>query len=74
MVILDEFTYLPTGGFIDPESVLRMLENRPDHLHIVITGRAASKKILAAADLVTEMLEIKHPLKGCFIPQEGIEF
>jgi cob(I)alamin adenosyltransferase len=74
LVVLDEFTYLLADAIIDTESVLLMLKNRPDHLHIVITGRAASEKILAASDLVTEMQAVKHPLKSRFTPQRGIEF
>ena len=74
MVILDEFTYLLAYRMIDIEPVLAILANRPVALHVVITGRGAPPSLLEAADLVTEMREVKHPLKKGVKAQKGIEF
>ena len=74
MVILDEFTYLLAYRMIDIEPVLAILTNRPVALHVVITGRGAPPSLLEAADLVTEMREVKHPLKKGVKAQKGIEF
>jgi cob(I)alamin adenosyltransferase len=44
------------------------------HLHIIVTGRNAPEKLIEAADLVTEMKEIKHPFHAGIYAQQGIEF
>ena len=74
LVILDELTYLVTYKMIDEQEILDVLTSRPDNMHIVVTGRGASKELIAAADLVTEMLEVKHPYAEGVNAQEGIEF
>jgi cob(I)alamin adenosyltransferase len=74
LLILDELTYLLTYGMLDEETVLAALAARPDTMHIVVTGRAATPGLIAAADLVTEMLDIKHPYANGVMAQEGIEF
>ena len=47
---------------------------RPEMLHIVVTGRNAKEEMIEAADLVTEMTEIKHPFRAGVKAQKGIEF
>ncbi len=74
LVVLDEFTYPLIYGMIDLPPVLETLANRPTNLHVVITGRDAPKDLLAAADLVTEMRAVKHPMEAGIKAQKGIEF
>jgi len=74
IVILDELTYLVTYKMIDEEEILAVLQSRPAGMHIVVTGRGASEKLIAAADLVTEMVDIKHPFDNGVKAQKGIEF
>ncbi len=74
MVVLDEFTYLPNYKMIDLQEALEVLGNKPDHLHLVITGRNADPALLEIADLITEMQEIKHPYKQGIKAQKGVEF
>lgn len=74
LVILDEMTYLFKYGMIDEDEVIEFLAHRPETVHIVITGRAASEKLCAAADLVTEMTAVKHPYAAGISAQKGIEF
>lgn len=74
LVVLDEFTYLLKYGMIDVEPVLDALAKRPERLHVAVTGRGAPAELVAAADLVTEMKEIKHPLKAGVKAQKGIEY
>jgi len=73
VVILDEITYCITYGWIDVEEVLEALASRPGGMHVVLTGRAAHEKLKDAADLVTEMTEIKHPFTLGVPPQKGID-
>ena len=48
--------------------------NKPEELHLVITGRDAPAELIEYADLVTEMLEVKHPYQQGIQAQAGVEF
>lgn len=74
MVILDELSYPFKYGWLSTEEVLEVLRNRPKGLHVVITGRDFPQKCIEFADLVTEMREVKHPLRKGIKAQPGIEF
>jgi cob(I)alamin adenosyltransferase len=74
MVILDELTYLITLNMIPEAEIIEALMNKPEQMHVVITGRGATEKLIDLADLVTEMIEIKHPYKSGIKAQRGIEF
>lgn len=74
LVVLDEFTYPLNYGIIAEAEVLTALDARPPGLDVLITGREASGGILAAADLVTEMREIKHPYRKGVAARRGIEY
>ncbi len=75
VVILDELTYPVIYGWLPIETVLAALAARPPKQHVIITGRDAPDALIADADLVTEMREIKHPyrLQG-MTAQKGIDF
>lgn len=72
--VLDEFTYPMTWGWVDTAEVLATLRDRPGTQHVVITGRRAPQELLDAADLVTEMTKIKHPMDAGQKGQRGIEW
>jgi len=74
LVVLDEFTYLLHYRMLEIEPCLEFLAGRNPAQHVVITGRYAPEPLIAAADLVTEMRVIKHPLKSGIKAQKGIEF
>ncbi len=74
LIILDEITYAMNYGFLDEQEVIKTLKSRPDELHVVLTGRDASKDLIEAGDMVTEMAEIKHPYKQGVEAQPGVEF
>jgi cob(I)alamin adenosyltransferase len=74
IVILDEFSYPLRYGWIPLEEVLEVLRARPHKVHVVITGRGVPQELIDAADLVTEMREVKHPFRKGVKAQPGIEF
>ncbi len=76
IVILDEFTYLLSLGWLKTEPVIEWLKaNKPPMMHLIITGRDAPQALIDYADLVSEMREIKHPFESQGIQaQAGIEF
>jgi cob(I)alamin adenosyltransferase len=72
--VLDEFTYPLKWGWVDVEQVVEVLVTRPGTQHVVITGRDAPQQLLDAADLVTEMTKVKHPMDAGRKGQRGIEW
>jgi len=74
LYVLDEFTYPMKWGWVDVDEVVATLRDRPGHQHVVITGRDAAPALIEAADLVTEMTKIKHPMDSGQKGQRGIEW
>lgn len=74
MIILDEINCVLGYNLLDLKEVLEELERKPEEMHIVLTGRDAPAGLIEAADLVTEMKEIKHPFQKGIKAQKGIEF
>ncbi len=74
LLILDEFTYPMTWGWVDVHEVVQVLAERPGYQHVVITGRNADPRLVEAADLVTEMTLVKHPMDAGQKGQKGIEW
>ncbi|GAA3490194.1 MULTISPECIES: cob(I)yrinic acid a,c-diamide adenosyltransferase [Streptomyces] len=72
--VLDEFAYPLHWGWIDVDEVVRVLRERPGTQHVVITGRNAPQALLDAADLVTDMSKVKHPMDAGQKGQRGIEW
>ena len=72
--VLDEFTYPLKWGWLDIDEVVSTLTQRPGTQHVVITGRDAPPQLLDAADLVTEMTKVKHPMDAGQKGQKGIEW
>jgi cob(I)alamin adenosyltransferase len=72
--VLDEFTYPMKWGWVDVADVVATLADRPGTQPVVITGRDAQPDLLAAADLVTDMTKVKHPMDAGRKGQQGIEW
>jgi len=74
LVILDEINYAVKFDLISEEQMLELVKTKPPQLHLVLTGRDATERLIEAADLVTEMKLIKHPFQAGIKAQRGIEF
>src|SRR6266516_5965964 len=74
LIVLDEMTYVLKYGWLSWEEVRDTLNQRPAGMHIVVTGRYAPAELVAYADLVSEMVEVKHPYQAGIKAQKGIEF
>jgi cob(I)alamin adenosyltransferase len=74
MLILDELLYVLSYDYFPVEEVLHFLATRPPDLHVVLTGRNPPPQLVDAADLVTEMVKVKHPYEAGIKAQKGIEF
>jgi len=73
MIILDEANIAVYYNLFTVDELLEVIKSRPKNVEIIITGRMADQKIIAEADLVTEMKEIKHYYKKGVIARPGIE-
>jgi len=74
MVILDEVNNAIAYGLLPVDEVINALQRRPAAVHVVLTGRGAHPRIIELADLVTEMVEVKHPYQSGKEARRGIEF
>lgn len=74
LLVFDELNIVLRYDYLDLGEVVEVLKNRPPNLHIVVTGRNAKPELVEAADLVTEMTEVKHPFQAGVKAQKGIEF
>ena len=74
IVILDEINYAINLGLVNLQDVLDIIKIKPPNLNLVLTGNYAKQEIIDAADLVTEMKEIKHPFKSGIKAKKGIDY
>lgn len=74
LVILDELSVAIDLGLVTEDELESLLQARPEKQHLVITGRNAPQKLIDRADLVTEMMEIKHPYQQGILAQKGIDW
>ncbi len=73
LVILDEINVAMRLSLISVDEVLELIETRPHHVELVLTGRNADARIVERADLVTEMREVKHYYTQGVQARKGIE-
>jgi cob(I)alamin adenosyltransferase len=74
LLILDEINVAVDFGLIPLSDVLELLETKPSWLELVLTGRFAHPDLVKRADLVSEILEIKHPYEDGVQAREGFDF
>ena len=74
LVILDEINYAISYGMLDPAKVVEGLKNKPEQVHVILTGRNAHPSIVELADTVTEMKQVKHAYEKGVLAQRGIEY
>jgi cob(I)alamin adenosyltransferase len=75
MVVADELNIVLRYDYLPLDEVLAVLAAKPEMTHVILTGRNAPEALIAAADLVTEMTQVKHPFREQNVKaQAGIEF
>jgi len=74
VVILDELNVALDFALVSLDDVLSLIASRPPHVELILTGRAAHPEVVKAADLVSEVLNIKHHYDAGVQAREGIEF
>jgi len=74
ILILDEINNAVHMGLVDIKAILDLVKNKPQNLHLVLTGRNAHPDLIAVADVVTEMHALKHPFDCGVRAQKGIDY
>lgn len=74
VLVLDEINVAVDYELVSLDQVLALLDAKPPHVELVLTGRGAHPQLVERADLVTEMLPIKHPYSKGLGAREGIEY
>jgi len=77
LIVLDEIIYaIDYAGvqLVSLDEVLGLIDIKPPHVHLVLTGRNAPQAVIDRVDLVTEMTEIKHPWQRKIPAQQGVDY
>jgi len=74
LVLLDELTYMFAYKYLDEDVMLETLKNRPEGQSVVVTGRGGGSKLLALADTVSEVKDIKHAYKAGIKARKGVDY
>jgi len=74
MVILDEINVAIDYNLVPLDDLLKLIEEKPEKLELVLTGRYAHPELVKIANLVTEMLEIKHPYQNGVLARKGVDY
>ena len=74
LVVLDEINLAVAWNLVELDEVLKLIDSKPEGVELILTGRQADSRLVKAADLVTEMLKIKHPYDEGVKAREGIEY
>lgn len=74
VIILDEVNGAIASSLVDIDEVVRLIENKPPQVEVVLTGRYADPRLVQMADLVSEVLMIKHPINEGIRARKGIDY
>lgn len=74
VVILDEIFVAVNKGLVSTDQILSLMSRKPESVELILTGRGAPKEIMEQADLVTEMVAIKHPFTKGITARRGMEY
>ena len=74
VVILDEVNVAIAWKLIDVDDVVKLIHDKPENVELVLTGRYADPKLIKLADLVTDMVKVKHPYDKGILSRKGIDY
>jgi cob(I)alamin adenosyltransferase len=74
VVVLDEVNVAVSWKLIDIEEVVKLIKDKPEKVELILTGRYAHPRIIELADLVTEMIKIKHPYDNGLLARRGMDY
>lgn len=74
LVVLDEINIAISSKLIEVDEIIRLIEEKPSHVELILTGRDADPRLVKMADLVSEILMIKHPFTEGIKARKGIDY
>ena len=74
LVVLDEVNLAVAWKLVELDEVVRLIGDKPQNVGLILTGRQADTRLVQLADLVTEMLKIKHPYDKGIMARKGVEY
>jgi len=74
LVVLDEVNVASGWGLVSVDDVVKLIEEKPEHVELILTGRYADERLMALADLVTQMNDIKHPYHKGIKARAGLDY
>ncbi len=74
LVVLDEVNVALDYQLIGMDDVINLIKEKPSHVELILTGRHADSRLIEIADLVTEMVKVKHPFDKGVKARKGIEY
>ena len=74
MIVLDEINIAAAFNLVSIDDVIRLIQDKPESVELILTGRLADPRIIQMADLVTEMIKIKHPYDEGIMARKGFEY
>ena len=74
LVVLDEITYMLSFDYLDEAQVIKIIEARPDHQSVVLTGRGGGSGLQTLADTVSEVKEVKHAFRAGIKARKGVDY
>ncbi|GAF98392.1 unnamed protein product, partial [marine sediment metagenome] len=74
IVVLDEVNVAAAWNLIDIDEVIKLIGDKPEKVELILTGRYAHPRLIELADLVTEMVKVKHPYDKGILSRQGIDY
>ncbi len=74
LVVMDEVNVAAAWKLIEVDEVVKLIKDKPSSVELILTGRYADARVIELADLVTEMVKIKHPYDKGVLARKGIEY
>jgi len=74
VIVMDEINIVTGWGWLETADVVALIHDKPENVELILTGRLAPREVIDAADLVTEMVKVKHPYDRGIPARRGIEY
>ena len=74
LIVCDEISYAMTWNWIDTAEVVEAIENRPERVSIILTGRDMAQEVIDVAHTVTSMTQVKHAFEQKIVAKKGIDY
>ena len=74
IIVLDEVNVAVSWNLVDLDQVIKLVGDKPEKVELILTGRYADSRLIELADLVTDMVKVKHPYDKGILSRKGIDY